>query len=800
MPGVLFKRRRLWTEPKLSYRHRMSEILSSNLQSVSESDNNSEEEGRVTMTTESELGCGEKMFLLQPDTEAGGTDNVLTSVKMQSRNSSPPIKRTQGDNKLIMSSTQHTISSLVGAQLVGRNHASSPSQAFRNGELDCDDKMYLIHTDSEGSGSESAVLTAVKMQGHDSAHSLSARSVSHNQRDNDVMVTSPQRHIPTLGTSQLMGESHPSPTATTQVLTLDQLTPEKLIQLQNKGLLQISPMSGPTASSFIFTARGSGSNHPLHIAAADAFSSSIAKQHQQHMEDPLDIVRDLCVVCGDRASGRHYGAKSCEGCKGFFKRSIRKKLMYTCRGSKDCSVNKTHRNRCQYCRLQKCLVMGMKSDSVQCERSPLQKHMDENHRLSTSIASGDLHIYQRARNSRVPFEGSTLDLMDKQNQGSLSTLASVVSTIAHLSKSSGVGENERAVRSEHEENGVSEKIEDATKALNALNETLKRCTTNSNMTETSSGQIQTPVLDFEGPLMTEANFQFDLSMPTPTSGIPSVHYICESASRLLFLSAQWARSIFAFQLLRSECHTTLLKDCWHELFTLGLAQCARSMNLNQVLATVLKHMRTNFQQGNISATRVQRVIDHINKLQELVARMQRLEIDQREFAYLKSMILFSPDHVKAAHRPQVQRFQSRTIAELRDHHSKHFPEEQDRICSLLLTLPTLRSLSPALTEELFFAGLIGNVQIDSIIPYILRMETSEFADGGATGGISSSEMRSKGENEEVFAHDVSTNSDGGNGRGDFPGNVMIHDSRYVLDHSADDHMLGVEPQSIETST
>jgi predicted cobalt transporter CbtA len=30
-------------------------------------------------------------------------------------------------------------------------------------------------------------------------------------------------------------------------------------------------------------------------------------------------------------------------------------------------------------------------------------------------------------------------------------------------------------------------------------------------------------------------------------------------------------------------------------------------------------------------------------------------------------------------------------------------------------------------EELFFAGLIGNVQIDSIIPYILRMETAEYS-------------------------------------------------------------------------
>ncbi len=42
---------------------------------------------------------------------------------------------------------------------------------------------------------------------------------------------------------------------------------------------------------------------------------------------------ELCLVCNDRASGRHYGAISCEGCKGFFKRSIRKQLAYQVKAS-----------------------------------------------------------------------------------------------------------------------------------------------------------------------------------------------------------------------------------------------------------------------------------------------------------------------------------------------------------------------------------------------------------------------------------------------------------------------------------
>lgn len=49
-----------------------------------------------------------------------------------------------------------------------------------------------------------------------------------------------------------------------------------------------------------------------------------------------------------------------------------------------------------------------------------------------------------------------------------------------------------------------------------------------------------------------------------------------------------------------------------------------------------------------------------------------------------------------------------------------------RLSRLLLRLPALRLMSAAITEELFFAGLIGNVQIDSIIPYILRMETADY--------------------------------------------------------------------------
>ena len=69
-----------------------------------------------------------------------------------------------------------------------------------------------------------------------------------------------------------------------------------------------------------------------------------------------------CKVCGDKSSGVHYGVITCEGCKGFFRRSQSSVVNYQCPRQKNCVVDKINRNRCQYCRLQKCLALGMSRD------------------------------------------------------------------------------------------------------------------------------------------------------------------------------------------------------------------------------------------------------------------------------------------------------------------------------------------------------------------------------------------------------------------------------------------------------
>ncbi|KAK0178846.1 hypothetical protein PV327_007694 [Microctonus hyperodae] len=79
-----------------------------------------------------------------------------------------------------------------------------------------------------------------------------------------------------------------------------------------------------------------------------------------------------CEVCRDHSSGKHYGIFACDGCAGFFKRSIRRNRQYVCKAksSGGCMVDKTHRNQCRACRLSKCLRAGMNKDAVQHERGP----------------------------------------------------------------------------------------------------------------------------------------------------------------------------------------------------------------------------------------------------------------------------------------------------------------------------------------------------------------------------------------------------------------------------------------------
>ncbi|XP_077422838.1 nuclear receptor subfamily 2 group C member 2 isoform X2 [Vanacampus margaritifer] len=545
-------------------------------------------------------------------------------------------------------------------------------------------------------------------------------------------------------------------------------------------ILTTSDSSG--AGKVILTSPDNHNTKQLIFTSAD----SLMPGRIQIVTDPLsmeqllgqsgDLSRpqtvEYCVVCGDKASGRHYGAMSCEGCKGFFKRSVRKHLTYSCRSKQDCVINKHHRNRCQFCRLKKCLNMGMKTDSVQSERKPADVVPREKH-VNCAPSTQKIYIRKDLNSpliatptfiSDTETDGSRSSLLDQgmlvniqqpvvqsdgtlvlatdskmeSGHGDLGTLANVVTSLASLSDSLKHnlknGDSSDCQYAEKNTTEITRAFDTLAKVLNPPEADVAADKCGSETTFQLIGQDQeSPIIEVEGPLLTDGHVKFKLTMPSPMPEYLNVHYICESASRLLFLSMHWARSIPAFLALGQEENTGLVRACWNELFTLGLAQCAHVMNLSTILAAIVNHLQSSIQDDKLSGERVKQVMEHIWKFQEFCNSMTRLETDSYEYAYLKAIVLFSPDHPGVECGGQVEKFQEKALMELQDYVQKTYPDDTYRLTRILTRLPALRLMNSSITEELFFTGLIGNVSIDSIIPYILKMETAEYNSQDADG-------------------------------------------------------------------
>lgn len=114
----------------------------------------------------------------------------------------------------------------------------------------------------------------------------------------------------------------------------------------------------------------------------------------------------LCKVCGDVASGFHYGVHACEGCKGFFRRSIQQNIQYKkCLKMENCTIMRINRNRCQQCRFKKCLAVGMSRDAVRFGRIPKrekQRMLLEMQNAMNNMMSNNVQLHSMLHGNQSP--------------------------------------------------------------------------------------------------------------------------------------------------------------------------------------------------------------------------------------------------------------------------------------------------------------------------------------------------------------------------------------------------------------
>ncbi|XP_015437546.1 PREDICTED: COUP transcription factor 2-like [Dufourea novaeangliae] len=366
----------------------------------------------------------------------------------------------------------------------------------------------------------------------------------------------------------------------------------------------------------------------------------------------------LCKVCGDKASGKHYGVPSCDGCRGFFKRSIRRNLDYVCKENGRCIVDVSRRNQCQACRFTKCLQVNMKRDgtlrftgfstltNIKTKKRERLNNIEEEMWRNHPLLYPALFPFKPTISSA--FTPSVAHFLPRSPTEPLSVTAA----------------KEDEVTSSEEAGTIETRIEPKEDLL--------------------STRLAPPIIN-------SASAEY-----IPNFSILPTENIYEFAAKLLFFAVRWARSIHSFLQLPYRDQTILLEESWSELFVLTAAQWNFPVEESALVP------------NDISSERKEILVDEVRRLRELLGKCAVLRVDHSEYACLKAIVLFKGESRGLCERGRVAALQEQTVAVFCERDAR-------RVGRLLLLLPPARALCRSTLQELLFKPTVGDVSVERLL-------------------------------------------------------------------------------------
>lgn len=289
--------------------------------------------------------------------------------------------------------------------------------------------------------------------------------------------------------------------------------------------------------------------------------------------------QETCLICGDVASGKHYGLRSCEACKAFFKRTVQGKIEYSCPATRECEINKRRRKACQACRFQKCLNMGMLKEGVRLDRvrGGRQKYRRGLSPGPCGNIGNNSNINSAGGISNININAN-LAISNNNNHSGINNSGIIASNgLQHINNN-------------NNNNLIINTAASSSSSLSALS-TLG----SSNLCTNETNRIMTALINCEPEELTASPSQYVTNIPSSLSiQIKTLYILSDLFDRELVSLIGWAKQIPGFsETITLNDQMRLLQSTWAEVIAL-------SIGYRSHLRRMENHNRQ--QHGNTSST------------------------------------------------------------------------------------------------------------------------------------------------------------------------------------------------------